>query len=165
MKVRFFALPSLIMALVLALSGAGITQGPQSLSASPSPMGEEPVAKTESGPAQVTATLRSSPVMFIENVGQFDERAHFQVRGAQAMTQLTADAENVELVGQIGGVILAVAVQGSFAYIGFRPRLVVFDVSHPAHPVVPGPSRVFPCVAMCVCVGGAHALVPTGGGG
>jgi hypothetical protein len=33
--------------------------------------------------AQVSAALRSAPVMFIENVGQFDAGARFQVRGGQ----------------------------------------------------------------------------------
>ena len=136
MKVRFFALPSLIMALVLALSGAGITQGPQSLSASPSPMGDEPVVGTGSDPAQVTAALRSNPVMFIENVGQFDERARFQVRGAQATRHPTGDAENVELVGHIGGAwARAVAVQGDYAYVATESNgLRVIDISDPANP-------------------------------
>ena len=35
----------------------------------------------------------------------------------------TADAENVEFVGHIGGATWAVAVQGDYAYIGEGPRL------------------------------------------
>ncbi len=42
--------------------------------------------------ARVEATLRSSPVMFIENVGQFDERTRFQVRGGLGTMWLTEDA-------------------------------------------------------------------------
>jgi hypothetical protein len=34
-------------------------------------------------------------------------------------------ASNVELVGQIGGTIMAVAVQGAYAYIGVGSRLVI----------------------------------------
>ena len=78
MKVSVFAPLLLIVAMVLALSGVGITQGPQSLPASLPQMSEEPVGRTEGNPAQVMAALRSSPLMFIENVGQFDERARFQ---------------------------------------------------------------------------------------
>ena len=48
-----------------------------------------------------------------------DLRAEQQVRG-------------IELVGQIGGETNAVAVQGSYAYVGVGPRLVVVDVSSPA---------------------------------
>jgi len=91
MKVSVFTPLSLIVAIVLAWSGVGITQGPRSLPASLPQMGEEPVVRTESNPAQVMAALRSSPLMFIENVGQFDERARFQVRGATGGTMWLAE--------------------------------------------------------------------------
>ena len=42
--------------------------------------------------AQVAQTLHSSPVMFIENVGQFDKRARFQVRGDTSTMWLADDA-------------------------------------------------------------------------
>ena len=42
--------------------------------------------------ARVSAALRSSPVMFIENVGQFDEHARFQVRGGMGNMWLAEDA-------------------------------------------------------------------------
>ena len=41
---------------------------------------------------RISAALRSSPVMFIENVGQFDERARFQVRGGIGTMWLVEDA-------------------------------------------------------------------------
>jgi len=41
---------------------------------------------------RVSAALRSAPVMFIENVGQFDERARFQVRGGMGTMWLAEDA-------------------------------------------------------------------------
>ncbi len=47
-------------------------------------------------------------------------------------------AENVEFIGQIGGVTYAVAVQGTYAYIGVGPRLVILDVSDPARPRMVG---------------------------
>jgi len=49
----------------------------------------------------VTEALRSSPVMFIENVGQFDERARFQVRGAIGTMWLTEDAIWITVVGPL----------------------------------------------------------------
>ncbi len=55
--------------------------------------------------------------------------------------------QNVELVGQIGGRVQAVAVQGGYAYIGVGPRLVVVDVSNPAAPRKVGETGVLPGVA------------------
>ena len=42
--------------------------------------------------AQVVEAFRAAPLMFIENVGQFDPRVRFQVRGASANLWLTSDA-------------------------------------------------------------------------
>jgi hypothetical protein len=41
--------------------------------------------------ARVSTALRSAPLMFIENVGQFDQRARFQVRGGNAILWLAED--------------------------------------------------------------------------
>ncbi|MGQ9854480.1 MAG: hypothetical protein ACUVTG_13900, partial [Candidatus Oleimicrobiaceae bacterium] len=43
-------------------------------------------------------------------------------------------SQNVSLVGHIGGSTFAVAVQGGYAYIGVGPRLVILNISDPAHP-------------------------------
>jgi len=48
--------------------------------------------------ARVEAGLRNSPVMFIENVGQFDERARFQVRGATGTMWLAEEAVWISVV-------------------------------------------------------------------
>ena len=55
------------------------------------------VAQSQHGAAaadrtKVSKALRSSPVMFIENVDQFDERARFRVRGGPGTIWLTDDA-------------------------------------------------------------------------
>lgn len=55
-------------------------------------------------------------------------------------TPTNEDAWNVELVGQIGGPTDAVAVRGSYAYLGVGPRLVILDVSDPAKPTEVGQS-------------------------
>jgi hypothetical protein len=44
-----------------------------------------------SAPDRVSTALRSAPLMFIENVGQFDQRARFQVRGGDAILWLAED--------------------------------------------------------------------------
>lgn len=41
--------------------------------------------------ARVATALAASPVMFIQNVGQFDERARFQVRGGEHTIWLAED--------------------------------------------------------------------------
>jgi pimeloyl-ACP methyl ester carboxylesterase len=46
---------------------------------------------TDSSQAQVTEALHSSPVMFIENVGQFADGARFQVRGGDKTIWLAED--------------------------------------------------------------------------
>ncbi len=76
-----------------------------------------------------------------------------------------AEAQNVELVGQIGGPTHAVAVQGTYAYIGVGPRLVILDVSDPALPTVVGQSDVLPDVVKGVAVAGNYAYVTDWSGG
>ena len=72
-------------------------------------------------------------------------------------------AQNVELVGQIGGVTYAVAISGTLAYIGVGPRLVILNVADPAHPAVVGQTGVLPGVAYGVAVAGGYAYVADGG--
>ena len=61
-------------------------------------------AASASEPSQVTEAFRSSPVMFIENVDQFDERARFQVRGGPGTMWLTDDAIWITLgAHELGG--------------------------------------------------------------
>jgi len=71
----------------------------------------------------------------------------------------TADAQNVEFVGHIGGTILAVAVQGNYAYIGEGPRLTILNVSNPASPTVVGKTPPLPDVVRGVYVAGGYAYV------
>ncbi len=71
-------------------------------------------------------------------------------------------AQNVELVGQIGGAAMAVAVQGNFAYVGVGPRLVILDISDPTSPAIVGQTNVFPHYAVGVDVVGSYAYVANG---
>jgi hypothetical protein len=52
---------------------------------------------------QVASALHSAPVMFIENAGQLDERARFQVRGGDRTIWLTEDAIWVTVLEQSDG--------------------------------------------------------------
>lgn len=74
-------------------------------------------------------------------------------------------AANVELVGQIGGASNAVAVQGSYAYLGVGPRLVILNLADPSQPSVVGQTAVLPGVVCGVAVAGNYAYVAAGDGG
>ncbi len=64
------------------------------------------------------------------------------------------DSAALDLVGQIGGITSAVATQGNYAYVGIGPRLVLFDISNPAHPRPVGQTPVFPRLVYKVAVAG-----------
>jgi Leucine-rich repeat (LRR) protein len=52
----------------------------------------EPLVQSPVTTTRLSAALHSSPVMFIENMGQFDDRARFQVRGGMGTMWLAEDA-------------------------------------------------------------------------
>jgi hypothetical protein len=74
----------------------------------------------------------------------------------------TADAQNVEFVGHIGGATRAVAIQGNYAYVGEGPRLTILDISNPASPTVVGNTSLLPDIVWGVCVAGGCAYVADG---
>jgi len=47
----------------------------------------------------------------------------------------------ISLLGQAGGALSVVTVQGNFAYLGYGPRLAVLDVTVPTQPVLLGQSQ------------------------
>ena len=61
--------------------------------------------------------------------------------------------------------VTSVAVEGSHAYLGAGPRLVVVDVSAPEHLSVVGSTEVLPCKLTAVAVSGNHAFLAGGCGG
>ena len=85
MKARLFTVSAFLVSMaLLALlvpSGAQLTAARMQTASAPAP-----------NRARVAEALRSSPLMFIENVGQFDERARFQVRGGMGTMWLAEDA-------------------------------------------------------------------------
>jgi len=90
MKARLFTAFVLAVGLALLVPGGGWPLAAQSQPAAPAPIPDR---------ARVSAALRSAPLMFIENVGQFpapvsgtgDQRARFQVRGDNATLYLAED--------------------------------------------------------------------------
>jgi hypothetical protein len=86
MKARIFTVLSLIAAMTMLVLGGMMASATQSQRASPA--GPVPVPDR----TQVVEALHNSPVMFIENVGQFAEGARFQVRGGLGTMWLAEDA-------------------------------------------------------------------------
>jgi len=87
MKAKISTVFTLIAVLALTLSGAATAQ------AGSSQAPEVPaLSLAGSQQAEISTALRSGPVMFIENVGQFDEHARFYVNGGSSSLWLTEDA-------------------------------------------------------------------------
>jgi uncharacterized repeat protein (TIGR02543 family) len=90
--------------------------------------------------------------------------------GAQSATQtggfayLNAIGSNIELVGQIGGNVLAVAVSGNLAYYGEGAGLVVSDFSNPTTPIERG-RIALPAVVRGIALSGTIAFVADGPAG
>jgi len=85
MKAKALALITLLALLALTLSRPATASIGATAGVAPQP------AETDSPQARIAEALRSSPVMFIQNVGQFEERALFQVRGGDKIIWLTED--------------------------------------------------------------------------
>ncbi len=62
--------------------------------------------------------------------------------GAKNPATVQQQAQNVERVSHLGGPTNAVAIQGIYAYLGIGPRLVILNVSDPAHPSVVGQTDI-----------------------
>jgi len=71
----------------------------------------------------------------------------------------------MEIVGQIGGPVTAVAVRDGLAFVGIGPRLVAVDVSDPARPATIGQSEVLPAIVSDVALSGDLAFVAAGESG
>ena len=80
---RLFAVLSLLTLLALVVTGGLAVAQDTRLPPQRSPAPEH---------ATPESALRSSPVMFLENAGQFDSCARFQVRGALGTMWLADDA-------------------------------------------------------------------------
>ena len=105
---------------------------------------------------------RMDPFLPVEE--EWPQRPHMAAAPA-AEASTSADAQNVEFVGHIGGATLAVAVQGDYAYIGEGPRLAILDISNPASPTVAGKTVPLPGVVRGVAVTGGYAYIADREGG
>jgi hypothetical protein len=77
---------------------------------------------------------------------------------ANGFTYIVPRGTNLQLVGQIGGAVTTVAVQGNYAYIGEGSALAVVNVSNPSEPAILG-SIPLPSVLDGIAVSGSYAYV------
>ncbi|MGB0384969.1 MAG: fibronectin type III domain-containing protein [Ardenticatenaceae bacterium] len=101
------------------------------------------------------------PIASNEDAPTFKEFDSLNSRGLKAALA----NQNVELIGQIGGLTQAVAVDGDIAYLGVGPRLVIADISDPANLQVLGETDVLPGLVYDVVVVGSYAYVANYSGG
>ncbi len=85
---------------------------------------------------------------------------------AAALMQQSAPADvAVDFIGQWGGPSYAVAADGTHAYVGVGPRLVVLDIADPAHPALLGRTGVLGGVVRDIVLAGGYAYVAAGSAG
>ena len=72
---------------------------------------------------------------------------------------------SLQMVGQVGGAIRTVALQGNSAYVGVGLRLEVVDVSDPANPQVIASTSPFAHSVEDIAVSGTLAYLAAGGSG
>ncbi len=68
----------------------------------------------------------------------------------------------VERIGQVGGSIMAVAVQGPYAYVGQEASLLILDISDPARPAPVG-RALLPYAVRHVRIVGGYVYLVAGG--
>jgi len=78
---------------------------------------------------------------------------------------LAQEAFRLEAAGHIGGSATAVAVEGTYAYVGVGPRPVVLDVVDPGAPRVVAQSSPMPGVVRGIAVSAGHVYVAAGNAG
>jgi hypothetical protein len=82
-------------------------------------------------------------------------------RGLQ--TSLAPGKQNVALIGQLGGITIAAAVDGNLVYAGVGPRMLILDATTPSSPTAVGQTEVLPGFVWDVALAGGFAYVGVSG--
>jgi hypothetical protein len=117
MKARQFTLILLALALAMGLFPRG--------SSPPANASQRPATSPEVL-ARVTGVLRLAPLMFVENVGQFDPQVRFQARGRQGALHLTEDGVWYTLLAEAEAG-RGVSLRMSFVAANPHPEVVGFS--------------------------------------
>ena len=73
--------------------------------------------------------------------------------------------KDIQMVGQIGGSTYAIALQGSYAYLGMGPRAIVLDITNPNAPVFIGQTAILPDTVRDIAIEKNYAYVAAGDSG
>ncbi len=93
------------------------------------------------------------------------EAVHFENYHDPAGPEVPIVPPTMRLLGQLGGAVNALAVQGNTAYAGVGPRLLVFDVTNPQQPALLGQTPAFADIVQDVAAAGTRIYVATGDSG
>ena len=84
---------------------------------------------------------------------------------SDSLSYAVYDADNVELVGYIGGSTYSAAVKGGLVYVGEGFALTILDISNEQDPLIVGKTLPFPGIVRDVTVVGDYAYVANSWGG
>lgn len=130
---------------------------------SPTPTSTPPT--TSSPTATVTPTTASSPTATVTSMTTTSPTPTLTPPTNPCLKTTTNRARiaasnptpSLNVVGQLGGTISNVVVQGNNAYVGLGTQLAILDVSNPAQPVLVGESSPLPGAIQQVAVAGPYA--------
>ena len=77
----------------------------------------------------------------------------------------SASPPNVSILSHTGGASYAIAVDGTYAYIGEGPRITSVDISNPANPLYIASSIILSDTVREITISGTYAYVADGAGG
>lgn len=75
------------------------------------------------------------------------------------------EVANIEVIGQIGGINMALDVAGDVAYVSRGGRLLILDISTPAAPVLVGKTSPVPTPIVGLAIHGDYAYLAAGESG
>ncbi len=76
--------------------------------------------------------------------------------------RLAGESVTLDLVGQVGGQVQDVEVEGDYAYLGVGPRVLVFNIADPANFMLVGQTDIFTSNVSAIDVDGEYAYVVAG---
>jgi hypothetical protein len=107
----------------------------------------------------VVTVLAVGLALMVSTWLSFAQTASPEVMSGEPLSVSTSRAQNVELVGQLGGPAKAVASQGGYAYMVTGPLLVILDISDPGNPIRVGSHEMSVDFARDVAVAGDYAYI------
>lgn len=82
--------------------------------------------------------------------------------GAEAQTISGLTIQNMQVLGQIGGVSRAVFVKEDIAYLGVGPRVLILNVTDPTQPTFMGQTPILPSLVNDISVRGNYIYIAAG---